>query len=136
MSYSCSNGFYNDNFDIVIGMFSGTVLVIELMLAALAIVSMWFIFTKAGEKGWAAIVPFYNLYVLFKISWGGSGWKFLLMFIPIANIVIGILTYVYLGQSFKKSGGFIVGLVLLPVVFLPLLGFGSSKYVGPRGIAQ
>jgi hypothetical protein len=44
-----------------------------LAVAVLAIIGMWKVFEKAGEPGWAAIIPFYNSYVLFKITWG-EGW--------------------------------------------------------------
>ena len=57
----------------------------SLAVAVLGIVAMWKIFEKAGEPGWAAIIPFYNAYVLFKITWG-NGWMFLLMLIWVADI--------------------------------------------------
>lgn len=98
-------------------------------IAILAIVALWKIFEKAGEPGWAAIIPFYNVYVLFKITWG-SGWKFLLLLIPIANIVIGIITMVKLAKAFGKSGGFAVGLIFLSVIFYCILAFDSSTYIG------
>lgn len=34
----------------------------------LAVIAMWKMFEKAGEPGWAAIIPFYNNYVLCKIA--------------------------------------------------------------------
>ncbi len=55
--------------------------IISLAVLVLTYVAMWKMFEKAGEPGWAAIVPFYNAYVLFKISWG-NGWYFLLSVIP------------------------------------------------------
>lgn len=55
--------------------------IISLVLCVFVLVCMWIIFRKAGKPGWAAIVPFYNLYVLFDIAWG-SGMRFLLMLIP------------------------------------------------------
>lgn len=100
-----------------------------LAFGVLAIVAMWRIFEKAGEPGWAAIIPFYNLYVLFKITWG-SGWKFLLMLIPIANIVIAIITMVKLAKAFGKSGGFAVGLIFLSIIFYCILAFDQSQYLG------
>ncbi|HPY37681.1 MAG TPA: DUF5684 domain-containing protein, partial [Clostridia bacterium] len=103
--------------------------IITLLVAVFSIACMWKIFTKAGKPGWAAIVPFYNLYVLFEITWG-SGIKFLLLLIPIANIIIMIMTYVKLAKVFGKSGGFAVGMLLLPIVFMPILAFGSARYVG------
>ena len=65
--------------------------IISLVLCVFVLVCMWIIFRKANKPGWAAIVPFYNLYVMFEITWG-SGWRFLLMLIPIYNIILGIQT--------------------------------------------
>ena len=87
------------------------------------------VFRKAGKPGWAAIVPFYNLYVLFDITWG-SGMRFLLLLIPIYNIILGIQTQVRLARAFGKSGGFAAGLVFLPYIFIPLLAFGKETYQG------
>ena len=41
-----------------------------LAMAVLMIVAMWRIFAKAGEAGWKAVIPFYNTYILYKITWG------------------------------------------------------------------
>ena len=100
-----------------------------LAVGVLAIVALWKIFEKAGEPGWAAIIPFYNIYTLFKITWG-NGWKFLLLLIPIANIVFLILTMVKLAKAFGKSGGFAVGLIFLSVIFYCILAFDQSQYLG------
>ncbi len=103
--------------------------VVYLAIAVLGIVAMWKIFEKAGEPGWAAIIPFYNLYVLFKITWG-NGWKFLFLLIPIANVVFLIITMVKLAKAFGKSGGFAVGLIFLSVIFYCILAFGDAQYLG------
>ena len=105
----------------------GTIL--SLAVSVLAIVAMWKIFEKAGEPGWAAIIPFYNLYVLFKITWG-NGWKFLLLLIPFAGIVFAIITIVKLAKAFGKSGGFAVGLIFLSIIFYCILAFDQSQYLG------
>lgn len=107
--------------------------VISLLLSALVIASLWFLFKKAGEEGWAAIVPFYNLYILFKITWG-SGIKFLLLLIPIANVVIMIMTMVKLAKAFGKGGGWACGLIFLGYIFLPIMAFSKDiVYVGVPG---
>jgi hypothetical protein len=93
---------------------------------------MWTIFSKAEKPGWAAIVPIYNLLVLLEIV-GKPMWWFILMLIPIVNIVILIIVYHNLSLSFGKNAGFTVGLILLGVIFLPILAFGDAKYVGPGG---
>ncbi|MHB1346451.1 MAG: DUF5684 domain-containing protein, partial [Candidatus Humimicrobiaceae bacterium] len=51
---------------------------------------MWRIFVKAGKPGWAAIIPFYNIFVELEIL-GQPWWFLLLMFVPVANLVISIL---------------------------------------------
>ena len=103
--------------------------VLSLAFAVLAIVAMWKIFEKAGKPGWAAIIPFYNIYVLFEITWG-NGWKFLFLLIPIANIVFAIITMVKLAKAFGKSGGFAVGLIFLSIIFYCILAFDKSEYLG------
>ena len=96
------------------------------------IVAMWKVFVKAGQTGWAAIIPIYNLYILTKIG-GKSGWWVFLFFIPLVNYVFIVWLYNMISKSFGKDEGFTVGLVLLGFVFWPILGFGSAKYQGPFG---
>ena len=103
--------------------------ILSLAIAVLGIVAMWKVFEKAGEPGWAAIIPFYNLYVLFKITWG-NGWKFLFLLIPIANFVFLIITMVKLAKAFGKGGGFAVGLIFLSIIFYCILAFGPATYLG------
>lgn len=104
-------------------------LIIGIVVALVMIAGMWKMFSKAGEPGWASIIPFYNAYVLFKITWG-SGIKFLLLLIPIANFVVVIMTQIKLAKAFGKSTGFAVGLILLSPIFYVILGFDSSEYLG------
>lgn len=103
--------------------------IISLVLCVFVLVCMWIVFRKAGKPGWAAIVPFYNLYVLFDITWG-NGMRFLLLLIPIYNIILSIQTQVRLAKAFGKSGGFAAGLIFLPYIFIPLLAFGKETYQG------
>ena len=107
-------------------------IVIILLVVVFMIAAMWKIFEKAGQPGWAAIVPIYNMYVLLKIV-GKPGWWLLLFLIPIVNYVFIIWTYNMLSKSFGKEEGFTVGLVLLGIVFFPILGFGDARYIGPYG---
>lgn len=101
-----------------------------LALGLLYVIAAWRIFKKADEPGWASIVPLYNQYILFKISWG-SGWMFLLLLVPLVNIVVGIMTSFKLATAFGKGTGFGFGLLLLPGIFHLILGFGDAQYEGP-----
>ena len=104
----------------------------SLAISVLLIVAMWRIFQKAGKPGWASIVPFYNIYMMYEITWG-NGWRFLMLLIPVYNIILAIQTQVKLAKAFGKSGGFAVGLIFLPYVFEPILAFDDSVYQGVPG---
>ncbi|EDY15766.1 hypothetical protein CfE428DRAFT_6712 [Chthoniobacter flavus Ellin428] len=107
--------------------------VIILVLAVLMIAGLWKMFTKAGEPGWAAIIPIYNLIVMLKIA-GKPLWWIILLIIPIVSLVVGIMVAVSLARAFGKGGGFAVGMIFLPFIFYPILGFGSATYVGPKTV--
>lgn len=101
---------------------------LSVVLGVLTIIALWKIFTKAGEHGWAAIVPLYNAYVEFRVA-GFNPWLFLLLLIPIVNVVMVILVAVRIGTAFGKSLVWsIFLLILLPVIGLLILGFGSATY--------
>jgi hypothetical protein len=106
--------------------------IIYLVVLFLLIVAAWQVFTKAGKPGWACLIPIYNLYVLLKIV-GRPGWWLLLYLIPIVNVIIYVIVDVELANSFGKGAGFAIGLILLPYIFIPILGFGSATYLGPNG---
>jgi hypothetical protein len=99
------------------------------------IVGMWKVFEKAGQPGWGAIIPFYNLYLLCKIA-GRPGWWWALGLIPFVGgliwFVLSLLVSLDIATRFGKGGGFGVGLWLLGFVFYPILGFGSASSHSPR----
>lgn len=105
--------------------------IISLVIAAAVIAGLWKVFTKAGEPGWAAIVPIYNTYILLKIA-GKPWWWLLLLLIPFVNFVVAILALIALAQAFGKGTGFALGLIFLSPIFIPILGFGSAQYIGVR----
>lgn len=105
----------------------GIVLLVQLAISVLMIVAMWKVYAKAGEPGWAILVPIYNVYVMLKIA-GKPGWWLLLFFIPLVNLVIGIMTLVALAANFGKGTGFAIGLLFLPFIFYPILAFSDSEY--------
>ena len=55
----------------------------------------------------------------------------MLVFIPLVNIVISIILCSDLAKSFGRGIGFTLGLIFLVFIFIPVLGFGSDKYIGP-----
>ena len=106
--------------------------VLDVAIALFMIVALWKVFTKAGRPGWASLIPFYNVYVLIKIA-GRPGWWFFLLLIPFVNLIIIIILCIDIAKNFGKGVGFAIGLVFLPFIFYPILGFGSAQYQGPVG---
>ncbi len=106
--------------------------IFELAILVLMIAAGWKIYEKAGQPGWAAIIPIYNIIVLLKIV-GKPLWWLILFIIPVVNIIFLVWTLNMLSKSFGKDEGFTVGLALLGIVFYPILGFGEARYLGPYG---
>ena len=129
--------------------------VILLIWLVINIVSLWRIFTKADEAGWKSIIPIYNSYVQYSITWntkifwvniglsivstivsviqnGNSSMILTLIstIISIASTVIFIIASHKLSKAFGHGVGFTVGLVLLNPIFMLILAFGSSEYEG------
>jgi len=99
-----------------------------IVIGVLTIIALWKIFAKAGEHGWASIVPLYNAYVQFRIA-GFNPWMFLLLLIPLVNIVLVIMVALRLGKAFGKSTVWSIFLmILLPTIGYLILGFGSATY--------
>jgi len=98
-------------------------------LIVLYLVGMWKVYTKAGEPGWAAIIPIYNVWVLARIG-GKPEWWGLLLFIPCVGIIFAIIICLGVAERFGQSTIFGIGLAILGFICFPVLGFGSAKYQG------
>jgi hypothetical protein len=110
---------------------NGGLLFLYIIVAyAIFVIPFWVVFTKAGQPGWAALIPIYNYYIILKIV-GRPGWWLILYFIPIVNIVILIVVLLDVSKSFGHGVGFMLGLLFLNVIFWYILAFGSSRYLGP-----
>lgn len=105
----------------------GLILYLAIIVAVIA--GLWKVFTKAGQPGWACIVPIYNIVVLLKIV-DKPIWWIILFFVPIVSLVIGIIVFVELAKKFGKGTGFGIGLAFLGFIFIPILGFGDAQYQG------
>lgn len=110
------------------------VAVISLIIAVIGIVIMWKVNTKAGQPGWAAIIPIYNIYVWLKIA-GRPGWWILLMLIPFVNVVMSLIVSIDIAKSFAKDSVFgVVGLWLFSLIGYAILAFGNAQYRGPAAL--
>jgi len=105
-----------------------------LLFTLIPIAGMWLVYDKAGEPGWAAIIPIYNTYVMLKIT-NNPVWYLILFLIPLVNFLVSLKVLYDLAQAFGKGIGYMLGLILLPFVFFPLLGFGDAQFQG-RGATR
>jgi len=112
------------------GLMAGFGMGVVLVLMAIAVFMVachWKIYTKAGEPGWACIIPIYNFIVFLKIVNKPWWWIFLMM-IPIVNLVLIIILLHRLSLSFGKGGGFTLGLIFFHLIFFAILAFDNSVY--------
>jgi hypothetical protein len=107
-------------------------MIFGIYLSVIQIVAIWHVFTKAGKPGWACLIPVYDYLVGLKII-GKPWWWVILLFIPFVNLIFMIWGINLLAKSFGKKADFTIGLLLLPWIFFPILGFGKSEYNGPAG---
>jgi hypothetical protein len=110
----------------IIGMF----LIPGILIYILTVAGLWRTFDKAGKPGWAAIIPIYNYIVLLQIVGKPIWWIFLILF-PCTTFIFAIWTINLLSKSFGQGEGFTIGLLILPMIFYPILGFSNYPYLGP-----
>lgn len=120
----------------------------------------WFIFKKAGEKGWKALIPFYSDYINYKIAWDTRIYVALLVAMVAsfilgtvlgwispalgsiisvilntavmgAQAIAGMILQFKMARAFGRNDYFAVGLYFLGSVFSAILAFGDAQYKGP-----
>lgn len=134
----------NESLSTILMSVSMGIMAIVLVVAVILTIAYWKMFKKAGQPGWAAIVPFYCNVVLSKVA-GVNIWFYLGIliavvvgiFVPLISTLATIANFVWmiviafkLPSKFGKGTGFGVGLWLLPFIFYPILAFGKSEYQG------
>ncbi len=135
-----------------IGVTIAIVSIVSIALYILGVIAYWNMFKKFGEPGWKAIIPFYNLYIVYKYTWkismfwiviglavlvgilssAGLGLfgALVMLVAAIALLVLEIISYYKLSLSFGHGAGYTIGLIFLNFIFILILGLGSSEYVG------
>ena len=132
-----------------------SLLIILIALIILLTVAEWKILTKAGEKGWKSLIPFYNIFVSHHIVGMSHTWfiievitwiiEFVLELIKMpapvvlaVGIAVGIFTLVSelvhiikMCSCFGKGTGFKIGMILVPELFMLIIAFGKSEYKKP-----
>jgi hypothetical protein len=132
------------------------VFLVMAVVVVVAVVGLWRVFTKAGERGWGCLVPVYNTILFLRIARRPAWWLGLFLLPPLAGWIwlalnplslggLGLLAawamisnalflvvLVGLARNFGKGFGFALGLFLLPWIFYPVLGLGRSEFLMHR----
>jgi len=120
------------NYDAIGGAAAGGammgMIILYLALCLIMAISGWKVFSKAGKPGIASIIPIWNIVVMVEIAGKPVSWVLLILLVPCANIYFAIMLMIELAKRFGKSSGFGIGLILLPFIFWPILGFGDAEY--------
>jgi Family of unknown function (DUF5684) len=103
-------------------------------IGVLYFAASWRVYTKAGQPGWAALVPVYSFIVWMRMIQKPAWWV-LMMFIPLVNFYFLLVASVATARAFGKGAGYGLGLFFLGLIFWPMLAFGSAKYVMSAGEA-
>lgn len=126
--------------------------VFALIFYIMQVVAYWKIFTKAGEEGWKSIIPIYNSYVQYRITWDvqyfwvalglAIGGGILNSFDGLVGVIgslallgaalMNVVALYKLARAYGYGIGFTIGLFFLNPIFMLILGFGSSEYMGPQ----
>lgn len=81
-------------------------------------------YMKMNKPWWAALVPFYNYFVLSDAIFNNMFLGFLI-FVPIVGSIYMLILYYKLGKAFNKNG---ILTALFPLIMIPIIGFGDSLY--------
>jgi len=107
--------------------FGGVLVILYLAFIIVVIAGMWKTFEKANQPGWGVLIPIYNVILLLNVA-GKPIWWLILFFIPIVNLIPGILVPIGVAKNFRQGTGFGIGLLFLPFIFYPILGFGDAEF--------
>ena len=105
----------------------------EIYIVVISIVFIWLlckwtIYDRIGEKGWKSLIPIYRHAVIFRAV-GIRPILSLLLFVPLINIPVFIYFLIKLLNAYNRTYFFLIGLILLPPVFLCILAFGNGKTI-------
>ena len=95
--------------------------VINLAVFVLTIVASWILYNKAGEPGWAAIIPFYSSYIRFKVAG-----KKKLFWGYLAASIVTIASFILLCYELVVSGIFMFARAYSRSYYDSMYGYSSS----------
>jgi signal peptidase I len=105
-------------------------------IVILCFLGLWTLFEKAGRRGWEALIPIYNIYIMIKLT-GRPLWWILLFFIPIINFIIWMGLAIDFAKSYGKFSFLShLGTIVIPFLVFPVWGLDKhTKYLGKSATA-
>jgi Family of unknown function (DUF5684) len=97
-------------------------------------ISLWRIFEKVGLPKWAAVIPFYNIVMLYRVV-GREPRQAAWLLVPLLNVYLYFRLMLEVARSFGGDRLFAVVLVVSPFIGFPTIAFGRAHYLGPRACA-
>lgn len=91
------------------------------------IASQWTVFSKAGQPGWAVLVPIYGQIVHARVA-GKPWWMGLLLLVPFVNVLAHFVLSMSIARRFGRGPLFGLGLTFASPIFTPVLAFSSNRY--------
>ncbi len=104
-------------------------IILWIVMTVVLIVANWKIFTKAGKPGWAILIPIYNIIVMMQIIKKPLWWV-IMLFIPIVNVVFGILIVYNMVLKFSQPGWHVILALFVGIIYYPYLAFSKAEYQG------
>lgn len=137
----------------VINIISVVSAILSFGIILMIVIAEWHLLKKAGEKGWKALIPFYNLFVTHPLIGMSHIWfitdiilwstdllltyivdtpelfSYSVTLVALGFTIISAVIYISkLGIAFGKTNGFMVGIFFLPFIYLPIMAFDRSVY--------
>lgn len=113
----------NDAFNAIMGILAAflilaiVIMIVGILLVVVVTVCQWILFKKAGEPGWASLIPIYNVFVMSKISFGDYRWAIAWV------ITYGVYVVLTMMRSFVTvfSDSDIMAFAMLFVAFIGII---------------
>ena len=107
--------------------------ILLILYIAGSLLGLWFVFKKAGQAPWRALVPLYNIVVWIKLC-DKKAWWYLWFLIPAINVFAFLLMVVETAKVFRRYNFWEqTAAVIFPWIYLPILGLHpKTKYIDPK----
>lgn len=145
-NWNSSNTVIDETILSVIFVILGIFVLLAIIVCIFTVIGQWKMFQKAGEKGWKALIPIYNVYTLCQLT-GVNPWWIVIVFVggilsglfaplsmigSLASLYFSVLLAVSTARSYQKEDAYAIGILFFPPIFYMILGLGKNEYLGKK----